>query len=781
MDAGRLLEESSELTGHDSLRLANLQKMYELPAREQSLSDYGRILLNRKWTVIVSVVIVFIMATLISIRTAPIYEAVTRIMISPRTSSPLNFKDSNVSQAGYIEQQDIDTQVKILQSDTLAELVIHRLNLDSHPDFAGTAQTESTGGITVSESQAQESSRQEQLIRRFQGSVKVQQVPDTSLIEIKYSDPNSSLAADIANAITATFIEQNVKSRYNSTMQAADWLSKQLADLQIKMESSQAKLVQYQKEHDIVGTDDKQNLTTEKLDELNKELTGAQADRIQKEALYQIATSNNPATLTAVLQDPILTALRQQQTQLQAQFALLSTEFGPGYPKVIEIKNQLDQIDRSYNEQAQNTVSRIRNDYQTAMSRERMLQSALTEQTGVADQLNENAIEYKVLKQEADSNRQLYDGLLQQLKEAGLAAGLDSSNVRVVDRARVPLHPVTPNIPRNLEFALLIGLIGGVAIALGLEALDTTVRTPEQAESISGLPTIGVIPLQSAVDGAVTSITRAHLLKKTPRNNTDPRPLISYLEPKSNIAEAYRTLRTSILLSSVAHPPRSILVTSSVPQDGKTMTCLNVAIVLAQQGKRILLVDADMRHPCVHTAFELKGQVGLSNVLTGGAKISDAIHTTVQPNLFIMPAGLVPPHPSELLSSSLMHDLLMKWREEYDHVIVDSPPVISVTDAVILSVQTDAVLLIIRSGQTTAAHVRRTRNLLQSVQANVLGVVVNAADLASPDYYYYYYRSKYPYYSDGKDNAHKSMLKDSPDLEDSAKRREQEEATSRPS
>jgi len=781
MDAGRLLEESSELTGHDSLRLANLQKMYELPAREQSLSDYGRILLNRKWTVIVSVVIVFIMATLISIRTAPIYEAVTRIMISPRTSSPLNFKDSNVSQAGYIEQQDIDTQVKILQSDTLAELVIHRLNLDSHPDFAGTAQTESTGGITVSESQAQESSRQEQLIRRFQGSVKVQQVPDTSLIEIKYSDPNSSLAADIANAITATFIEQNVKSRYNSTMQAADWLSKQLADLQIKMESSQAKLVQYQKEHDIVGTDDKQNLTTEKLDELNKVLTGAQADRIQKEALYQIATSNNPATLTAVLQDPILTALRQQQTQLQAQFALLSTEFGPGYPKVIEIKNQLDQIDRSYNEQAQNTVSRIRNDYQTAMSRERMLQSALTEQTGVADQLNENAIEYKVLKQEADSNRQLYDGLLQQLKEAGLAAGLDSSNVRVVDRARVPLHPVTPNIPRNLEFALLIGLIGGVAIALGLEALDTTVRTPEQAESISGLPTIGVIPLQSAVDGAVTSITRAHLLKKTPRNNTDPRPLISYLEPKSNIAEAYRTLRTSILLSSVAHPPRSILVTSSVPQDGKTMTCLNVAIVLAQQGKRILLVDADMRHPCVHTAFELKGQVGLSNVLTGGAKISDAIHTTVQPNLFIMPAGLVPPHPSELLSSSLMHDLLMKWREEYDHVIVDSPPVISVTDAVILSVQTDAVLLIIRSGQTTAAHVRRTRNLLQSVQANVLGVVVNAADLASPDYYYYYYRSKYPYYSDGKDNAHKSMLKDSPDLEDSAKRREQEEATSRPS
>ena len=320
----------------------------------------------------------------------------------------------------------------------------------------------------------------------------------------------------------------------------------------------------------------------------------------------------------------------------------------------------------------------------------------------------------------------------------------------------MPLHPATPNIPRNLEFALLIGLVGGVAIAFGLEALDTTVRTPDQAESISGLPTLGVIPLQSAFDGAVTSIAKAHLLKKIPRNNADPRPLISYLEPKSNIAEAYRTLRTSILLSSVSHPPRSILVTSSVPQDGKTMTCLNMAIVLAQQGKRVLLVDADMRHPNIHTAFGLKGQVGLSNILTGGAKISDAIHATAQPNLFVMPAGLVPPHPSELLSSSLMQDFLTKWCEEYDHVIVDSPPVISVTDAVMLSVQTDAVLLIIRSGQTTAAHVRRTRNLLQSVKANVLGVVVNAADLASPDYYYYYYRSKYPYYTERKNEDYKT-------------------------
>jgi len=779
MDQGRLLEGSSEPVRNDSLRLANLQEMYGSTTPEHSLSDYWRILQKRKWTVIVSVVIVVITAALISVRTTPIYDAMTRILISQQRSNPLNFKESNASPEDDYQQRDIETEVKILQSDTMAELVIHRLNLDAHPDFAGAARTQSSGGITVSESSDKEAARQEQLIRKFQGSLKVQQVPDTSLVEIRYSDPNPSLAADIANAVAATFIEQNVKSRYDSTMQAADWLSKQLADLQIKMESSQTKLIQYQKEHAIVGTDEKQNLTTEKLDELNKELIGAQADRIQRESLYQIATTSNPETLSAVLQDPILTGLRQRQTELQAQYALLSTEFGPGYPKVLEIKNQLDQVDRNYREQVENSVNRIKNDYQTAVNRERMLQAALAEQTGVADQLNQNAIEYKVLKQEADSNRQLYDGLLEQLKQASLAAGLNSSNVRVVDRARVPLHPARPSIPRNMEFALLIGLVVGVVIAFGLEALDTTVRTPDQAESISGLPILGVIPLQSSF-GAVTTIGKAYLLKKAPRNDVSPRPLISYLEPQSETAEAYRALRTSILLSSPSHPPRSILVTSSVPQDGKTMTCINIAIVLAQQGKRILLVDADMRRPHIHRAFSLKNQVGLSNILTGSANGNDAIQVTVQPSLFVIPAGPIPPHPAELLSSPLMQNLLRKWRDDYDHVIVDSPPVISVTDPVLLSVQTDAVLLIIRSGQTTAAHVRRARNLLQSVNAGLLGVVVNAANLASPDYYYYYYGSKYRYYAEKEKKDDKIGLNGNQDLDEIANR-EEDKATRIPS
>lgn len=751
MNAGRLPGGPIDLAQYDARRIANVQEMYSLPSHEQSIGDYWRILQKRKWTLIVSVIVVVIAAGLISLHMTPIFDATARLSISQQPSNLLNFKDGDNSQSSGNQQQDIDTQIKIMQSETMGETVIRRLNLDGRPEFAGTYLTKNSGGIAVSESVTKERLREEGLIRKFLQNLKVQQVPSTSLVDIRYSSPDSSLAAEIANAIATIFIEQNIKARYDSTMQAADWLSKQLADLQIKVESSQAKLVQYEKEHGIVGTDDKQNLTVDKLDELNKELTQAQADRIQKESLSEIAKSTSAESLGPILQDPVLTALRQQHTQLEAQYAMLSTQFGVGYPKVLEIKNQLDLIDKTYKEEVQNSVNRIQNDYQTALKREQMLQGALTEQTTVADQLNQNAIQYKVLRQEADANRQLYEGLLQKLKEASLAAGLESSNIRVVDRARVPLHPARPNIPLNMEFAVLIGLVGGVAIAFALEALDTTVRTPDQAETISGLPTLGVIPLHSMLDAAVSRINTSRLLHAGPHNKARLESLIAYLEPRSEIAEAYRALRTSILLSSVGQPPRSILITSSVPQDGKTMTSVNTAVVLAQQGKRILLVDADMRRPSVHKIFGLGGHVGLSNILTGGAKTSDTLQATVQPNLFVIAAGPIPPHPSELLSSALMQDLIKKWREEFDHVIIDSPPVISVTDAVLLSVQMDAVILVIRSGQTTTALVRRTRDLLQSVKANILGVVVNAADLTSPDYYNYYYRSKYRYYTDHKE------------------------------
>jgi succinoglycan biosynthesis transport protein ExoP len=721
------------------------QDLSRASSQERTLADYWRILLKRKWTIIATLVVVVIAAALISLSMTPIYDATARISISNYApSNILNFK-GNQQYSDPIENQDllIATQVSVLQSNTLALQVVHNLGLDNRPEFAGKARTATSAGQAKSGSPADPAEREDQLISAFRSGLSVLPVPDTAIIEIKYSNPSPKLAAEIANATANTFIEQNIKDRFNSAMQAADWLSKQLDDLQIKVETSQARLIEYQKQHGIVGADDKQNLTLEKLNELGKQLTQAQADRIQKESLYQIARGSNPDALGSILQDPALAVIDQQREQLQVQYAQLTTEFGSTYPKVDEIQNQLKQINKAYQEKLQSGVLRVQNEYYTAVKREQMLKAALDEQTAVANQLNENAIEYRILKQEADSNRQLYDGLLEKLKEASLAAGLNSSNIRVVDKARIPRIPARPKVPRNMLLAVLLGLVGGIVVALALEAADNTIRTPEQAQ-VLGLPVLAAIPVKAVKDAV--DVPAPHFL--APRTGNDA-TLVTYLDPQSEISEAYRTLRTSILLSGAGQPLQVVVFTSALPQDGKTMTSVNTAFVMAKQERRVLLVDADMRRPSVHKVFDLPPDVGLSSVLSGQTKWRDAVHFTGQSNLFVLSSGPLPPHPSELLGSASMRDLIREWRDEYDHIIIDSPPILSVTDGVLLAVQADMVALVIRAGQTKIAAIREARDLLLHLKAPLGGIVLNAVDLQSPDYYYYPSRRKYRgYYTD---------------------------------
>src|SRR5579862_318353 len=699
MNTTRFLEGAAELLPRGLSGSASIQDAYGITTREKTLGDYWRILRKRKWTIIVSLVVVVTTAALVSLRMTPIYDAIVRISVSNQNSSLLKFKDDQQQYDGGENQETlIPTQISILQSNTLALLVIHNLNLDGRPEFSGAPKKAAASTVPTSMSLG----REDELISAFQSNLKVLPVPNTSIIEVTYSNPNPKLAAEVANAIADTYIEQNVKTKFDSTMQAADWLSKQLADLQIKVETSQSKLIAYQKAHGIVGTDDKQNLTFEKLNDLGKRLTEAQADRIQKESLYRIARGADPSELASVLPESSLSTLTQQRTQLHTQLAVLTTQFGPSYPKVVEVQNELDQVNNAYKEELQNGINRVENDYFTAVQREQMLKAALAAQTAEANKLDENAIEYKTLKQEADSNRQLYDGLLQKLKEASLAAGLNSSNIRIIDKARVPRFPARPNVPRNMLFAVLLGLVGGIAIAFALEAVDTTVRTPEQAQSLSGLPVMAVIPLKiDAVSANSQGSAAKLLLANNKQGVARAAALVSYLEPQSEISEAYRTLRTSILLSTAGQPPQVLVFTSALPQDGKTMTSVNISLIMAKQGKRVLLVDADMRRPSVHKSFGIRPPAGLSNVLSGGAKWQDAAQPTMEPNLTVLAAGPLPPHPSALLGSGMMQDLIRDWRKHFDHVIIDTPPVLSVTVAVLLAVQADSVTLVVRSGQTT--------------------------------------------------------------------------------
>jgi succinoglycan biosynthesis transport protein ExoP len=520
------------------------------------------------------------------------------------------------------------------------------------------------------------------------------------------------------------------------------------------VETSQEKLVRYQKEHEIFGVDDKQNIITEKLDELNKEMTMAEFDRMQKEAVYRQTQSNDPVAVSAAIvadttgggtgaASALLDKLREQQAGLRIQVADLSTQFGPSYPKIAQLNNQLKEIDHQLQSETNKAVDHLNGRYQAALQRENMLRTSFEKQKQAANKLNESAIEYSILKRDVDSNRTLYEGLLEKLKEAGVTAGLRSNNFRIINAARVPTSPSEPNIPRNLSFALVLGIISAVGLAFLLENMDNTVRTPEQAQAISGLPSLGMIPLGSKSTNRGATGKRLALTASKEVVET-----VTQVRPQSQMAESYRALRTSLLLSNLGAPPKVIMVTSARPQEGKTTTSINTAIVLAQKGVRVLLVDADLRRPSIHKTLGMGPRSGLSNVLTGSATLQQTITTSpILPNLFVMPAGTPPPNPAELLASSNMRDLIVELRGLYDHIVIDTPPTLSVTDAVVLSPRADATILVIRSGQTTKPALRRARDILTQVNAHVAGVLLNAVDLTSPDYYYYYeYQGKYGHY-----------------------------------
>jgi len=737
----------------------------DLPSQESALGESLRTLLKRKWVVIITLVTIFSVVAIGSLRQTPVYEAGGTIEIN-KPDSNLSFQNSATFSVDYFDPTELETELKILQSDLMAMQVIRELNLDRRAEIAGQAPPANPSNLDLAPDPLQsDASRATSMIGSFKGGLRVALSPNTRIIEVHYRSADPQMAANVVNTLMEKYVENNFKARFDSTMAASDWLGKQLVDLQMKVETSQEKLVRYQKEHEILGTDEKQNIIMSKLDELNKELTSAESDRMDKEALYRMVESGDPdaiASSAGGLEEgggtqtasQFLDILRGREADLKIQVADLSTQFGPAYPKLTQLNNQIKEVDAQIQAEMKKIISKLRGQYSAALQRESMLHDALERQKQEANKLNESAIEYTLLKRDVDTNRQLYEGLLEKLKEAGVSAGLKSNNFRIVDAARVPTAPIEPNIPRNLLFAVVLGLASGVGLAFLLEGIDNTVRTTEQAQAISGLASLGMIPLgsKSAREGP----NPKRLVIATSKEAVE---LVTQVRPQSQMAESYRALRTSLLLSNLGAPPRVIMVTSALPQEGKTTTSINTAVVLAQKGVRVLLIDADLRRPSIHKTLGMGPHSGLSNVLTGSTTLENAItRTAVLPNLFVLAAGTPPPNPAELLASPNMRDVLNQLREQYDHIVIDTPPSLSVTDAVVLSPRADAVVLVIRSGQTTKQALRRSRDILMQVNAKVVGVLLNAVDLSSPDYYYYYeYQGKYArYYRDEDSSGHGS-------------------------
>jgi capsular exopolysaccharide synthesis family protein len=721
----------------DLLPVKGPQSVYPYFAQQQDpILHYWQVLRKRKWVVLATFVIVLALSVIATLNATRLYQATSSVAIFPETPNVLGLKGVEDSSPEYDYEVILETQAAILRSDALAMKVIEAMRLDRDPRFAGATRPQAEGSIQVSSMQP-DPARVAGLLGAFRGGLGVQIMRNTRLVQISYTHPDPRLATEIVNALVKTFIEENFKTKYESVTQTSEWLSTELADLQLKVQTSEEKLVRYQKDHSILGVDEKQNIVTAKLNELNNVLTGAQTDRIQKESNYRLAVTGDPAALPKTSgTSSMLERLREKETDLNTQYAQATTQFGSGYPKVVELNNQLKQVRTEIVAEETRVQHGVRDDYLAALQRENMLTTAFEQQKREANQLNESAIEYSVLKRDAESNRQLYQDLLQRLKEAGVSAGLRSSNIRVVDVARTPTYPIKPNVPRNLEIGLLLGLACGIGLAFVLESLDTSIRNMEELSAISTLPALGTIPLQLSSNGYLRK--RLKTMSAETEKSESP-ALVTYARPKSEAAEAYRALRTSILLSSFGAPPKVILVTSPLPQEGKTTISANCALVLAQRGSRVLLLDADLRRPGIEKLFGMKARGGLSTLISGVDKVEDVlVASTEVPNLWILPAGPIPPQPVELLGSTVMKDHITRWRDEFDHVIIDTPPCLSVTDAVVLSPEADRVILVTRAGKTTKLALRRACELLLHVNARVMGTVLNALDLHSGGGYYYY-------------------------------------------
>jgi polysaccharide biosynthesis transport protein len=691
---------------------------------EPSILEYWRILVRRRKTVFAFTVAVLLLAAAVSFLMKQRYSAESRISVGRENPDMLQLKDSGYPSLDVSDyNMELDAQVQILTSDTLI--------LENLRQLRGKTLTPgSEANMDLMVAQAAPISKEEQkLIGQYGDRLVVSRIPHTPLISIKFSDQDPQFAAAFVNGLVRVYIEQNFKTKYESARQISGWLSSQLEELKAKTEVSQSNLAAFQRKAGILGTDDKQNIITQKLDDLNRELTSAQTDRIQKQALYQATASDNLELLPGAAENSIIKQLKEQQAEVSNTYARATVEMGPAHPKVLELQSQLKQIDGMLQSEFKKIEERNHNAYLVASRREAMLGSALDSQKEAANKLNEKAVEYERLKHEVQSDQRLYDSLSERLKESGVSAGLRSGNVRVVDYAQRPFAPSVPDIPLNLAAGLFLGCIGGATLAFIRERLDNRLHTALQIEDVSALPLIGLVP---RIPSGEKSIIAAKGIFGAEAMTS---------EFTISAVESYRALCMSLLQTS-QRSPQVILITSSVQSEGKTTTCLNCATVLAQQGNRVLLVDADLRAAHARANIDLSATGRPTKKLNEAPYFADG-QTIVQhacvPNLFMLHAGPAMEDSWGLLDTAIMKQKISEWRKIYSHIIIDTPPVLAYSDAIALAPLADSVVLVVFAGQTPRPAFLRAHNLLRRVNAEVSGIVVNGLDFESAQYGAYGY------------------------------------------
>src|SRR5215469_1132318 len=625
----------------------------DLSPREPHLYDYLLILRKHQWLILAFLLSVVTIVSIATFRMRPVYIAKATVEVDRENSNILPFQGAD----SYDYMMDLDnyieTQAKVLTSETLALQTIRNSGLAGNPEFsAGGAPSEAIATGTLA------NQKRPPEVGAFLGSLSVKRVPNSHLMEVSYESTDPVLAARILNAHLENFKQQNIQSRYEATLEATRFLTNQLNELKLTVKQSEDARINYERQNQIWNVDDKSNITTERLADLDKQLTEAQAETLKKQALYEYAKAGDIDAVPEIRTDGILQELQKRHADLSIQYTEAVNQYGPNFPKVQRLQAQMKEVDEQIAKESKAIVLQLESDYREAKQREDLIRQALDLQKAETNNMAEKMVQYNILKRESEADKALYEGLLTKLKEAGIAEGLKSSNIRVVDPAMIPSYPARPAKARNIALAFLVGLVGGVGLALLREYLDNTVKTPDDVEMLAHLPSLAVVP---SFGGDTVSKRRLGLFGNGSANGHEKRiELVAQHLPKSQMSEAFRALRTALLLSQPDHPPQVILVTSALPREGKTTAAGNLAVTLAQLGDKTVLVDADLRKPGIGRLLDLgTGKyAGLSSYLAGVSTLDlvTVPHVAI-PNLAAIPTGPLPPNPADLLSSHKLADV----------------------------------------------------------------------------------------------------------------------------
>ena len=759
---------------------------------ELHLIDYWRAVRKRIWMVLGIVALITMLAVVYVARKPDYFEAQARVEIKQEDNSTLTGKMPSFYSASD-DSVYFNTQLQILVSQGLMRRVVRTLDLEHNPDFfkGSSAQKRSTWqtilqmtGISQRDTQPAvnqtdqlplttssvapasshedlvEAKRLAPYVAIILNGLKVEPVKEargyykeTNLADIRYTHNDPQVAAKVVNAIADTYVYSNLEKKTETNSSTGTYLQRRIAELQQQIRTDEERLVNYARNNQIISLDPNQNTVVERLAGLNRQLLEAENDRKTAEAAYNAARAPGAAeamTDTDAKQVADLEGKLNDLNQKRAQLLIEATEEAP---EVKEVDQQIAELNKELKElkgrKSNTLLTNLQTRYNQTLAREQSLRKAFEQQRGETLSQSEAAINYRIIQQEIETNKSLLNSLLQGAKENDVVIAGKPNNISIVDYALAPDGPVGPNRTRTVFLALLFSIGIGISFALFLEYMDDTVRSTEEVERLLNLPALALIP--SVSSASALSLVPGTALQKRKGNNgsvgNNPELLMN-IDGRSALAEAYRHLRTSVLLSTAGHAPKSLLVTSSLPGEGKTTTAVNTAISLAQTGASVVIIDADMRRPRLKSIFGLEGTLGLSSILSSDVAEGDLlamIVTDEQTGLNILTSGPIPPNPAELLGSPQMRNLLSSLQNKFSHVIVDSPPVSSFTDGVLIASMVDGVLLVVHGGKSSRHVVRRSRQLLQDVGAKIFGVVLNNTSVDSHDYYYYqrYYGQKY--------------------------------------